>query len=471
MATQSYTPLSQGQAPAMGTSGDAVKTLQTSLNTQNAGKAGYTPLVVDGKYGALTQAAVNYKAPTSTPATGSGAGTGTTPPTNPASVTDPNSAHSFINGNQEKDFNTATTANSTDTPPVKGDANGNPTPTPTDALASLKAEVTPSTPKPTAPNLTDTYKNLLQTSGINDLESQLSNLKQQASSITATYSNLKLDEEGKPVPMNVINGRMSEEDRQATEKLNPINEQIKAITDQLTTKYSVVNNIMTFTGKDYDNAVQDYDKQFSDNIAMINAVKTLSTTDNTAVDNARANLQIIYNGLSNGTATVDSLTPDQKANITKLETQAGLPVGFYNSIVAKNNGGSILSTTTRDDNGTKYADVILKNSDGSLSIKSYALGGTSTGNGTAGDQKNSAYTNINSILDNPKATTKDGAPVVDSNGKITPSGFNQIVKYGSTLGLNIDDILAQYGRQLYAGENNDYAGYGLNQSQILKLTT
>lgn len=39
-----------------------VKALQTSLNTKNAGVAGYTPLLVDGKYGPLTQAAAGFKA-------------------------------------------------------------------------------------------------------------------------------------------------------------------------------------------------------------------------------------------------------------------------------------------------------------------------------------------------------------------------------------------------------------------------
>lgn len=60
---QTYTPLPTGATPSLGTSGDAVKAYQTQLNTQNAGQAGYTPLVVDGKYGPVTQAASLYKAP------------------------------------------------------------------------------------------------------------------------------------------------------------------------------------------------------------------------------------------------------------------------------------------------------------------------------------------------------------------------------------------------------------------------
>ena len=58
-----YNPLKPGGSIGLGTSGAEVSALQTQLNTQNAGKVGYKALVVDGKYGPLTQAAVAYKAP------------------------------------------------------------------------------------------------------------------------------------------------------------------------------------------------------------------------------------------------------------------------------------------------------------------------------------------------------------------------------------------------------------------------
>lgn len=58
MAT--YTPLQPGQAASFGSSGDAVKALQTQLNAQNMGKPGYKPLKVDGLYGPMTQAASQF---------------------------------------------------------------------------------------------------------------------------------------------------------------------------------------------------------------------------------------------------------------------------------------------------------------------------------------------------------------------------------------------------------------------------
>lgn len=54
---QTYTPLTTGATPTLGTSGDAVKAIQTSLNERNKDVQGYVPLKVDGLYGPLTQAA------------------------------------------------------------------------------------------------------------------------------------------------------------------------------------------------------------------------------------------------------------------------------------------------------------------------------------------------------------------------------------------------------------------------------
>lgn len=63
----SYTPLVPGATPTFGTSGQSVSDLQTQLNATHSGQAGYVPLVVDGKYGKLTQAAVGFQNPVSNP--------------------------------------------------------------------------------------------------------------------------------------------------------------------------------------------------------------------------------------------------------------------------------------------------------------------------------------------------------------------------------------------------------------------
>lgn len=59
-----YTP-TQSPTPTYGQSGPTVQALQLQLNKTNQGKPGYTPLVVDGKYGPLTQSATQFGKSTS----------------------------------------------------------------------------------------------------------------------------------------------------------------------------------------------------------------------------------------------------------------------------------------------------------------------------------------------------------------------------------------------------------------------
>lgn len=56
---QTYTP-TNSPTPTFGQSGSSVLALQTQLNQQNLNKPGYVPLVLDGKYGPLTQAATSF---------------------------------------------------------------------------------------------------------------------------------------------------------------------------------------------------------------------------------------------------------------------------------------------------------------------------------------------------------------------------------------------------------------------------
>jgi hypothetical protein len=63
MATYIPTKNTDPTKAVYGESSSGVSALQQSLNAANAGKAGYVPLKVDGKYGPLTQAASSYAAP------------------------------------------------------------------------------------------------------------------------------------------------------------------------------------------------------------------------------------------------------------------------------------------------------------------------------------------------------------------------------------------------------------------------
>ena len=215
-------------------------------------------------------------------------------------------------------------------------------------------------------------------------------------------------EKGKAVPMNVISGRISEEEAQDNARLAEINNSIQTVSSQLQIKYNVIDSIMKYTGTDYANSVDAYDKQFTQNVSVMNMVKGMVDTEKTneekESDNARANLQIIYNNLTSGGVDPNTLDPTQKANITKLELQAGLPQGFYTNVVNKDPKADILSTTTREDGTKKYADVITRDpTTGKITTQSIYLGSAAnqyspnSSNGTKpteGELKRTAVSNM-----------------------------------------------------------------------------
>jgi hypothetical protein len=351
------------------------------------------------------------------------------PVTSPANVTDPAGAHSFINDGQQNDFDTRSTANG-DTPPVKTS-----TQTYAQMFADLKASVAP-TKRPESPNFVDQYEKLLKTRGVIALEETLNTKKAEAKAIKDANAARKAAEGDKPVAMNVIAGRQTEEDRQDQLLLDPINADIERISNELTTKYKVVDNIMAYSKLDYASAVDEYDTAFTQNLNLFNTVKGIAEDDKSAnereQDNARANLQIIYNNISSGGADLTTITAEDKASITKLELQAGLPVGFYNSLQVKNPKADILSTTTRETGGTKYADVIMKNADGSLSTKTVVLG---KADGGSNDVSNTE------LLQQARAKVSPQIQAVrGGDGYVAPENYVKFRDAWTNTGLSAEDF-------------------------------
>jgi hypothetical protein len=305
----------------------------------------------------------------------------TTPPRNTDEATD------RINQNQQKDFESKTKNEEPSTRTSSKTYN--------DIFNEIKTSLTSGLPtKPETISLAKTFTDLRSSKGVSDLEDSLNDLQTQARDIQAISRARTTAERGKAVPMNVISGRVSEAEQQENERLQVVNDSIKTISAQLDTKYKMIDSIMQYTGTDYANAVDAYDKQFSQNLSLLTMARGIAEDEKTkeeqTADNARANLQIIYNNLSSGGVDPTSIDDGQKANITKLELQAGLPIGFYANVVNKNPKADILSTTTREDNGKKYSDIVLRDKNGKITTQSVYLGGSqneSSGKMTEGEIK------------------------------------------------------------------------------------
>jgi hypothetical protein len=249
--------------------------------------------------------------------------------------------------------------------------------------------------KPKTISLKDEYAKLQETYKTSELETQLTDLQKEQKDIEARRRARKDYEASKPVAMGVISGKQSEIDKQEAELLDANLRQQDYLTNQLKNKYSTIETMMNLTQTDYTNAVSAYDKQFSQNMQVMNYLKgvqeTVNTKANQVRDDARANLTLITNAITSGGTTYDALPEATKAQISKYEIMAGLPTGFTKALQNKNPKADILSTTTRQtSDGSKYADALLRDNNGKITVQSVYIGKekiSGTGSGVSAEEK------------------------------------------------------------------------------------
>lgn len=289
--------------------------------------------------------------------------------------------------------------------------------------AGLKSSgLLPTTTAPVAPNLLDSYNQLRDQQGLPALEAHINDLKTQEEALIAQTRVNVSAERGKPVAQNIIEGRVSEQQRNAQEQLDFVTRQKNSAIDTYNSALNTVKTIMDFTQKDYDNALQSYTTQFNQAITTINLVQGIQQDQKNDAqkfqDNARANAQIYVNALKEGNINLASLPPEQQIQLNKLEVQSGLPVGFFASIKADPKA-NIISTNSYQG----QTQVLMKNPDGSISVQTYGTAGGS--GGTDGSAKQN--------LAGLKADAQSGMTLA-----------NIIKKYKGVTGMTDNDIVENY---------------------------
>lgn len=289
------------------------------------------------------------------------------------------SATDFINAKQDEDISVATKQDEPPTRSVTTDLVG--------AFKELtgKSSLVPTGTTPAAPNFEQTFQDLRKQYGVDVLETNINDLDTQEQELQAQLRISRNAEIGKPVALNVIEGRVGEQERNFNERIDTIQRQKARAVAQLQTANDAIENLMTFKKMDYDVAKDAYNTEFSQNLQLFDTIRGVYSLELTekdrAQDTARANLQIIYNSIQDGEADIATLDPKLETKINKLELEAGLPQGFFKSLQSKKPDSKILSTTTRTTSGKKYADIIYQNSDGSLSTQQVLLGSSNEGSG------------------------------------------------------------------------------------------
>lgn len=314
---------------------------------------------------------------------------------------------------------------------------------------SITQQLLPDQAAPEPLNRVQEFQDLREQYGVGDLETQLTQLKADQESIIAEKRARTQNEEGKAVPLGVIGGRVSEIERQENERLDVINRTISNVVDQLQTSYGVIETYINLSGLDYQDAVSAYDREFNQNLQIY---KLVDEKMDKAQANARANLQIYTNAIISGNVDYNTLSTDQKAFLSKLEVQSGLPIGFTASLKADNADGKVLSTTTRESGGQKYVDVVMQLPDGSMKVVTQNLGASGGGSDktTEAEYLRSASRDMTVTLNG-----KTG-----NDGYVSPTTWNVAAKaWTAETGESQDDFAKKFGSFVNPNYGDEYLGY------------
>lgn len=260
----------------------------------------------------------------------------------------------------------------------------------------IQQTVAPQQQMPEAPSFVDLYTQLSQERGLEDMTKNLNGLEKERMAIEARLRQRKTLERGKAVASNVIAGRISEVERQELEVMDFIGRQINYKANQIKAAQGYIQMVMDFTNMDYQNAMQRYDQQFQQNLAIYKQFRSEEQFQEqmemeeknyqlrkeefdlkwkqVEVDNAKSNIQMYTDLISKGITSWETMNESTKAMLSGMAVQAGLPPNFLQGIKL-DPAQSIKHIGTRTDrNGNKYADMLVMQADGSLKVQSQYIG-------------------------------------------------------------------------------------------------
>jgi len=258
-------------------------------------------------------------------------------------------------------------------------------------MEKLKTTLAPTTPYPEPLNRVEKFGELRVDQGVEALEKSLTDLKAQEEGVYATLRQRKAREEGKPVAIGVISGRVSEIEKQERENLDFVQRQINRVSNELNTKYNVVNTYMNYYGLDYQDSVTRYNTEFQQNVDMYQIITGRQDAQMEAWEKDRAaassNLTLMMNALTSGNIDYSSMSADQKVQIAKLEAQAGIPIGTMANVKIDPKANIVFQT---ENDG--IVQIGIRNADGTISLQRY---GTKISGGKTGSLEQAKQETIN----------------------------------------------------------------------------
>jgi len=226
-----------------------------------------------------------------------------------------------------------------------------------------------------------------QALGVGELEDELAGIDARIARLDADFASTLEEEEQRPVSTRLIGRKQSKAQLEYNRLKRELDAERSSVASRLDTKLGLVSTMVNLTGQDYNNAQQKYNNDFNRIISITNLIRGIENDEKSETereaDNARANVQIMYNLIKEGNVSYDALTQADRANIVKMEAQAGLPNGFikYVSETIEDPAVSFLSAFT-DASGRRIQPIVTTKPDGSYSIENISLGQAKSEDGT-----------------------------------------------------------------------------------------
>lgn len=284
----------------------------------------------------------------------------TTPSSTPSSgsASSGSDVNSMINKNQENDFTLKTQE---DEPNIRSSSKAT-----QDIFENINNILTDGLEQPDLPSFADRYQELRTEGGLADLEAQLNTLDKEEADIQARLRVRTNAEEGKPVALNVIEGRVTEATRQERENLEFIQRQKNYVSNQIQSKTAVIETIMNLEKMDFEFAESRYQNQFEQRKSTISlglqVQEYQDDLEKDKIENARANGEIFVDTLVKSGKTSTDITASQDAQLRRWGLETGLGSDFFFNMidaVQAESDSEILTHVISEDKST--ATILFKN--------------------------------------------------------------------------------------------------------------
>ena len=239
------------------------------------------------------------------------------------------------------------------------------------------------TEKPTQPKLEEGFKTLQSEkdaggNSVLDYQTSLTENRTKRSDIMSAFEDFTVSAaEGQG--MSAFLSQKGEKGRLAQKELDRLDREAAIIQMQISNRNETISTIMGLRKEDYATASANYEKEFAQATNIYNAITGRAdkeaTAEEKAVDNARANLQVIQSQISKGAISYDKLPPETQLQIDVLEKQAGFPKGYTQFITKEITQGDSSVTVTSlgsrtGDDGAEYYDLMVRDKQGNVKVQS-----------------------------------------------------------------------------------------------------